>query len=33
MGWREIGDRQDEWGGRGRVGIDRRGSGMGRDWV
>ena len=29
MGGGEIGDRQEEWGGRGRVGIDRSGRGGG----
>ena len=34
MGWGgESGDRQEEWGGRGRVGIDRRsGVGGGESW-
>ena len=30
MGWEgESGDRQEEWGGRGRVGIDRGNNGVG----
>ena len=35
MGWEgeRVGSRQEEWGRKGeRVGIDRRGSGMRREW-